>query len=116
MILGLALLKKWNPSVNWANKWDMRRKTAKQQDLGKAPGASHKPTVRKVKAEPAKMLAESEASQPLIPKKYSNLAEVFSERDSDVLPPHHPMDCAIEIMLGAKMPKLKMYSIFSLGV
>lgn len=37
--------------------------------------------------------------------------EVFSEKECDMLPPHHPMDCAIEILPGVKLPKLKMYSM-----
>lgn len=88
MILGLAWLKKWNLAVDWENKWRMRKKTAKQQEIGKAPGASDELAVWKVKAELAKVLTESEASQLLIRKEYCNFAEVFSEKELDVLPPH----------------------------
>lgn len=40
---------------------------------------------------------------------YCDLAEVFSEIESDVLPPHRPTDYAVEVILGAKLPKPKMY-------
>lgn len=46
-----------------------------------------------------------------ISKKYQDLAEAFSKWELDILPPHHPMDCAIEILPGAKLAKLKMYSM-----
>lgn len=37
--------------------------------------------------------------------------ETFNERERNVLSPHCPTDCAIEIVAGAKLPKPKMYSI-----
>lgn len=37
--------------------------------------------------------------------------EAFSEKECDILPPHCPTDCAIEILPEAKLPKPKMYSI-----
>lgn len=49
--------------------------------------------------------------EPLIPKEYRDLAEVFSKRESNVLLPHCPMFCTIEIVPGAKLPKLKLYSM-----
>lgn len=48
---------------------------------------------------------------PRIPKEYWDLRDVFSERGSDMLTPHRPTDCSIEIILGAKLPKLKLYSM-----
>lgn len=79
----------------------MRKRAAKQQELKKAPGASHKPVVREAKVEPANMLTEAEELKPFFLGECCNLTEVFSERESDVLPPHQPMDCTIEIILGA---------------
>lgn len=37
-----------------------------------------------------------------------DLAEVFS-KESNMLPPHRPTDCAIKILAGAKLPNPKMY-------
>lgn len=54
----------------------MRKETDKQQELGRPPGASHKPALEKVKVKLAKTLVEGEASQLLISKEYHNLAEV----------------------------------------
>lgn len=46
-----------------------------------------------------------------IPREYYDLAEVFSKKGSDELPSHWPMDCAIEIVPRAKLPKPKIYSM-----
>lgn len=70
----------------------MSKKIAKQQELEKAQGTSYETAGGKVEMEPAKTLMEGKVSQLLIPKKYCNLAVVFSEKGSDVLPPCHPMD------------------------
>ncbi|XP_070797136.1 arf-GAP with Rho-GAP domain, ANK repeat and PH domain-containing protein 3-like [Pituophis catenifer annectens] len=39
-----------------------------------------------------------------IPKEYQDLAQVFSETECDVLPPHRDADCTIKIIPGAKLP------------
>lgn len=44
-------------------------------------------------------------------QEYWDLRKVFSEKGSDELPPHRPTDSAIEILPGAKLPKLKRYSM-----
>lgn len=42
---------------------------------------------------------------------YGDLAEVFSEEECEVLPPHCSTDCAIELLPEAKLPKPHMYSM-----
>lgn len=54
---------------------------------------------------------ESRQAEPSIPKEYQDLAEVFSEQESNILPHYHPADCAIELLPRAKLPKRKMYSM-----
>ncbi|ETE70577.1 hypothetical protein L345_03615, partial [Ophiophagus hannah] len=44
-----------------------------------------------------------------IPREYQDLAEVFSETECDILPPHRETYCTTEIIPGAKLPKPKMY-------
>lgn len=41
----------------------------------------------------------------------SMINSIAIEKESDTLPPHRPMDCAIEIVPRAKLPKPKMYSM-----
>lgn len=52
-----------------------------------------------------KSVLEQPPGSLLIPKKYRDLGEVFS--DKECLPPHHLIDCAIEILLGVKLLKPK---------
>lgn len=58
-------------------------------------------------AEPVKALAESRSGLA----KYRDLVEAFNEKESNVLPSHRPMDCVIEILPDAKLPKPKMYTM-----
>lgn len=89
----------------------MRRKAANWQEPGKVQRASHVPVVKKVKVETVNTLTGGDGLELLILTKYRDLAEVFSKRDSDVLPPHQPTNYVIEIMPGAKQPMPKMYSM-----
>lgn len=41
----------------------------------------------------------------LVPTEYHNSASAFSEEDALSLPPHCPYDRAIELLLGATLPK-----------
>lgn len=43
---------------------------------------------RRVKVETANTLMRGGELQPLIPQEYHDLAEVFSEKESDMLPSH----------------------------
>lgn len=47
---------------------------------------------------------------PPFPQIYADLVEVFSE-ECDMLPLHHPTDCTIKIIPGAKLLKPKLYSM-----
>lgn len=55
--------------------------------------------------EAGKAVLDAGEGAPGFPAVYDDLAEVFSERDCDSLPPHRPTDCAIDILPGAKLPK-----------
>lgn len=45
------------------------------------------------------------------PSIYGDLAAVFSKEKCGVLPLHRLTNCAIELIPGAKLPKLRMYSM-----
>lgn len=72
---------------------------------------SHEPAFRNVKVKSANILKVSKELELLILNEYCDLAEAFSERELDVLLPHCPTDCPIKILPGAKLSKLKMYSM-----
>ncbi|KAK9395714.1 hypothetical protein NXF25_019075 [Crotalus adamanteus] len=103
IIIGLAWLDKWGPTIWWeggcrhmclsVGPWPLRTE-AEEKD--KVVGGS-------------KIAAESGDGELGFPAAYADLAEVFSERECDTLPPHRPTDCAIDILPGAKLPKPRMY-------
>lgn len=77
----------------------------KLEELAWGLGGEEKPT------ECSKRASEEGEEKQYIPREYSDLMEMFSNREYDVLPSHCPMDCAIEILPGAKLPNPKMYSM-----
>ncbi|KAL0161239.1 hypothetical protein M9458_044964, partial [Cirrhinus mrigala] len=46
-----------------------------------------------------------------VPEEYRDLKEVFSKSRAASLPPHHPYDCAIDLVPGTSPPKGKLYSL-----
>ncbi|KAL0199172.1 hypothetical protein M9458_007712, partial [Cirrhinus mrigala] len=46
-----------------------------------------------------------------IPSHYQDLSEVFSKTKATQLPPHHPWDCAIDLLPNAMPPKSKVYPL-----
>ncbi|XP_060545015.1 retrotransposon-derived protein PEG10 isoform X5 [Pantherophis guttatus] len=129
VILGLSWLDKWGPII-WWQEGTRRLMIAKgPQPLPLQPGetphtrapippatAREDATDTKVppyKGTPEKLAAASDSSYETeqIPEEYQDLAEVFSEAECDILPPHREADCAIKIIPGAKLPKPKLYAM-----
>ncbi len=44
-----------------------------------------------------------------VPKEYLDLREVFSKSRAASLLPHHPYDCAIDLVPGMSPPKGRLY-------
>ncbi|KAK9412177.1 hypothetical protein NXF25_003352 [Crotalus adamanteus] len=101
VILGLAWLDKWTPTIWWADGSRHLRLAVGPQPL---PSYDHNKD-RQVDA--SKPLQERGTLE--YPQVYNDLAAVFSEQECDSLPPHRPTDCAIELVPGAKLPKPRMY-------
>ena len=40
----------------------------------------------------------------LVPSAYHEFIDVFDKKKADVLPPHRPYDCPIELLPGAEIP------------
>ncbi|ETE57834.1 hypothetical protein L345_16448, partial [Ophiophagus hannah] len=111
VILGLSWLDKWGPTIWWQG-GSCRLRIVK----GHQPLPHHQieapPTQRTFPEDSPEQLAATSDKTPevgQIPREYQDLAELFSETECDILPPHCEMDCAIEIIPGAKLPKPKMY-------
>lgn len=104
LVLGLEWLLKCNPYVNW------RRRLLKI--WWRTPNAELKQMLSASLGKRAKIEMGTDMREcPWTPKEYRGLWDVFSERRLDTLSPHRPIDCSIEILPGAKLPKPKLYSI-----
>lgn len=112
MVLGLAWLEKWNPSIDWRkNILNVHQRSHGKKAAVKVELCSHMPLVKKVNGEGAASAHEQEDTVCLIPKEYWALEEDFSECKAYILLPHRPTDCAIEILPGTKLPKPRHYSM-----
>lgn len=105
-VLGLSWLQKWNPYVNWRRGlvkiWHKAAKKGEEFPMPRDKKAKEKREIGAAAQEHPKI-------KPGIPKKYWDLRDVFNEKGSDTLHPHHPTDCGIEILLGVKLHKPKLY-------
>lgn len=50
-------------------------------------------------------------TDPELPEAYANFSDVFSEKEAEVLPFHHPYDWAIDLLPGAPLPKGRTYPL-----
>ncbi len=48
---------------------------------------------------------------PMIPFDYRAFQDVFSKQVATKLPPHRAWDCAIDLLPGYKLPKVRVYSL-----
>lgn len=58
----------------------------------------------KLSSTPSETPQASKPDHTSFPSVYRDLAEVFSESRAWELPPHHPYDCAINLMPGTSPP------------
>ncbi|KAK9395824.1 retrotransposon-derived protein PEG10 [Crotalus adamanteus] len=108
VILGLAWLDKWKPFIWWEKGMRIVR-----LPIGPDPPIDSTDVTGHLRPpnEQAHMAVSLTPGEPVIPKEYLDLAEVFSEKECDALPPHRPNDCSIELVPGAKLPRPRMYAM-----
>lgn len=99
VILGYPWLQQHNPSFDWINGELTSWGTACFQSCLSLP--------RRL---PGCLLA-SVAIPPTLPPEYHDFADVFCKKRAEVLPPHRPYDCAINLIPGAPLPKGKTYPL-----
>ncbi|KAK9401814.1 hypothetical protein NXF25_010170 [Crotalus adamanteus] len=105
VILGLAWLDKWTPTIWWEGGYrNIRLGVGPMPVSGDAEDKA--PNVPGITAQ----LQEREGELPY-PEEYRDLAAVFSEEDCNQLPPHRSTDCAIQLLPGVKLPKPRMYAM-----
>lgn len=94
-VLGLACLLKWNLYINWRRKMlKIRRASPKRELKRKLKVLTPKPPWVKPRREVRVAMKECPKGNPQIPKDYWDLWDIFSEKDSDLLPSHCPTDPA----------------------
>ncbi|XP_039215403.1 uncharacterized protein LOC120315311 [Crotalus tigris] len=105
VILGLAWLDKWTPTIWWGGGYRHVRLGVGPMPVG-GDAEEKAPDVPGTTAQ----LQERKGELPY-PEEYRDLAAVFSEEDCNQLPPHRSTDCAIELLPGVKLPKPRMYAM-----
>lgn len=95
VILGLPWLQAHNPQINWATEKIYFPSIYCQQHWLSEP--SNAPATQLC------MDSENE-TRKAVPKPYHDYVNVFSKRGADMLSPHRPYDCPIELLLGAEIP------------
>ncbi|CAJ0963069.1 unnamed protein product, partial [Ranitomeya imitator] len=53
----------------------------------------------------------SSVSPERIPEYLKDFEDVFSKKEAEVLLPHRPFDCAVDLVPGAKLPKAHLYNL-----
>lgn len=76
---------------------------------GPLEGPDNKQGKVKPRSEVGAAVHEQGKSPFRISKEYKDLRDVFSEKRSHELPPYRPTKSSIEILLGAKLSKPKLY-------
>lgn len=108
LLLGLSWLQTWYPYVNWRRGLlKFRHKAVKRREENPMPRGKKTKEPREL----GEVAKEHPKREPRISKECWSLWDMVSEKGSDALLPHHPSDCSIEILPGAKLPKPKLYSM-----
>lgn len=101
MILSLAWLEKWNPMVYWVKMiFKIPRKSPNEKAAMKVTLCKLASLIKEKKGISTLPAQKGGEMVCLIPKEYWGLEEVFSERESEVLPPHCPIHCYQNLAWG----------------
>lgn len=101
VILGFPWLQKHNPVIDWSRKRIISWSESCSNKCLRSAVPSSLPSPSKTE----------EIDLTLIPPHYHDLAPVFSKSKALSLPPHHPYDCAIELLPGAPLPSSRLYNL-----
>lgn len=103
LVLGFPWLKTHNPNIDWS--------------AGKIRGWSahcHSVCLRSALPSTGGATTLEEIKPPdlsKIPPEYHDLREVFDKDRAMSLPPHHPYDCAIDLLSGASLLSSQLYNL-----
>ncbi len=101
IVLSLPWLQLHNPQINWRtatiSSWSVH---CHSHCFRSANPFSRRPFV-----------APSLPDLTSVPQEYHDLATVFSKELALSLPPHHPYDCAINLLPGSSLPSSHLYNL-----
>ena len=103
-ILGLPWLTLHNPTINWETK-ELSFQSPKCHDVCLFP--SDKPEAMLATLR----IATAAEKDVVLPKVYASFADVFDKKQAEVLPPHRPYDCQIDLIPGALLPSCRIYAL-----
>lgn len=95
IILGLPWLQAHNPQINWAKKEILFPSTYCLQHCF-VPESNAPTSCMTVQPAPGTHLN--------VPPAYREFLDVFDKKKAEILPPHRPYDCPIELLPGAEIP------------
>ncbi|CAM4696876.1 unnamed protein product [Leuciscus chuanchicus] len=101
VVLGHPWLVRHNPRVDWG----LNSISAWSERCYESCLVSACPSVS------GSVFQEKAADLSNVPVEYLDLKDVFSKSCAASLPPHHPYDCAIDLLPGKSPPKGKLYSL-----
>uniref|UniRef100_A0A8C2DWM8 ribonuclease H n=1 Tax=Cyprinus carpio TaxID=7962 RepID=A0A8C2DWM8_CYPCA len=102
IILGLPWLEKHNPRISWSTQEIVRWSQSCQDHCLPTRQPSTHPQEEELK--PYDMSG--------LPPEYQDLVEAFSKTKASKLPPHRPVDCAIDLIPGSTPPKSRIFLLF----
>lgn len=102
LILGMPWLRKHNPQVSWnlgqIKQWGPKCRNQCITPVNPVHTNNQSSEISKV-------------SISDLPKEYADLTEAFSKVKATQLPPHRPIDMAIELIPGVTLPKVHVYPL-----
>ncbi len=110
LILGRPWLIIHSPEIRWETSEVIRWSEFCHQHCLKGIPRSR---LQSPAAQVASMRVESPepSTTPIIPSDYRAFQDVFSKQAATKLPPHRPLDCAIDLLPGHKLPKGRVYPL-----
>ncbi|XP_075172214.1 uncharacterized protein LOC142243902 [Anomaloglossus baeobatrachus] len=97
ILLGLPWLRTHEPSVSWGT-----------GDITRWGSSCHETCLKTIQPIRRPPVPES---LPGLPSAYWSFVDVFDKKESEVLPPHRPYDCAIDLLPGTTPPRGRIYPL-----
>ncbi|XP_031758562.1 uncharacterized protein LOC108647661 [Xenopus tropicalis] len=104
VIIGLPWLKVHNPLIDWSQGSLSFSSPFCRRNCLRKHSSMFPQAVACTTEEKSKLLS-------LVPVVYHEFLDIFNERQADILPPHRPYDCPIDLLPGAPIPFGRIYPL-----